>query len=84
MLLIKKHCEFIMQNQIMIAIKKAGGASKVAKRAKIARTSVYKWAYLRVPADRVLLLSEMSGIPCYLIRPDIYPNHEQQKDLSDH
>lgn len=49
----------------------AGGQSAVARKFGIQRQAVDKWT--RVPAERVLVVSEMSGVPPHKIRPDIYP-----------
>lgn len=72
--------------QIRETIKKAGGASWVAKQADMERVGVYKWIYNQsVPAERVQLLSRLSGVPTWKIRPDIFlpPNDKpNEKPLS--
>lgn len=69
------------ENIVQVAVLKAGGAITVAKKAKIRRTSVYKWIYSQVPAERVAMLSELSGIPCHEIRPDIFPKSNRSVEL---
>ncbi|WP_151709689.1 YdaS family helix-turn-helix protein [Acinetobacter brisouii] len=66
-------------NIVQEAINKAGGASIVAKKAGMRRTSVYKWIYEQLPPHRVLFLSNLSGISCHLLRPDIYPAENNVK-----
>ena len=56
------------------AVKAAGGTKAVATRFDIHRQAVEKWVKEnRLPAERVLVLEEMSGIPRHELRPDIYP-----------
>lgn len=52
-------------------INSAGGASRVAAACGIDRRAVYQWR--RVPADRLKVVSELSGIPAHELRPDIIP-----------
>lgn len=53
------------------AITAAGGPSAVGRSIGITPQAVGQWE--RVPAERVLGLSRLSGIPPHEIRPDIYP-----------
>ena len=53
------------------AVKKAGGGAKVARPLNLTRQAIYQWK--RVPAEHVLTLERLSGVPRYQIRPDIYP-----------
>ncbi|MDC7784810.1 Cro/CI family transcriptional regulator [Rhodoplanes sp. TEM] len=48
-----------------------GLAVKVAKALGIGRQAVYQWR--RVPPERVLTVSEVTGLPPHQIRPDLYP-----------
>lgn len=55
------------------AVNKAGGAIAVARAFDINRIAVYRWTYKnQVPAERVLKLSEMSGVPAHVLRPDVF------------
>ena len=45
---------------------------KVAKALKITHGAVSQWK--RVPAERVLDVEKITGIPRHMLRPDIYPN----------
>lgn len=51
-------------------IRRAGGASKVAKTIGRHHSSVLGWT--RVPAEHVRAVAALSGIPAYEIRPDIF------------
>lgn len=53
------------------AIKRAGGPSAVAREFGISPQAVGQWE--RIPAERVLVLERLSGVPRHLLRPDIYP-----------
>jgi DNA-binding transcriptional regulator YdaS (Cro superfamily) len=44
---------------------------RVAKALKITHGAVSQWK--RVPAERVLTVEKVTGIPRHLLRPDIYP-----------
>jgi DNA-binding transcriptional regulator YdaS (Cro superfamily) len=49
--------------------KAAGGRKAVAERFGIQVPSTYSWK--RVPADRVLVVSKMTGIAPEILRPDL-------------
>lgn len=54
--------------------KMPGGVPALAREFKITRSAIYQWS--RVPAGRVLRISELTGIPCWRLRPDMYPRPE--------
>jgi DNA-binding transcriptional regulator YdaS (Cro superfamily) len=55
-------------------IKAAGGQSELARRLDIRQQSVYQWVVRgRVPAERVLDVERITGVPRHQIRPDLYP-----------
>lgn len=58
---------------VQAAIMLAGGAGKIAERIRISRWAVSKWQTAGVPAERVLILEQMSGVSRSMLRPDIYP-----------
>jgi TorA maturation chaperone TorD len=53
------------------AIGKAGGVGALARGLGIAQPSVSVWR--RVPADRVLAVESLTGVPRTALRPDLYP-----------
>ena len=64
------------------AIKSCGGKSHLAARVSqitskkkvLKHPNIYKWRQLgAVPAIWVLDVEKASGIPCWELRPDIYP-----------
>lgn len=48
-----------------------GTAPRIAQVCKINREAVWNWQ--RVPAEHVLRVEALLGIPRHLIRPDLYP-----------
>lgn len=48
-----------------------GRMAKVARGLGITRAAVWQWR--RVPAQRVLEVERITGIPRYELRPDLYP-----------
>jgi TorA maturation chaperone TorD len=52
------------------AIRAVGGVTELARRIGISQPSVSNWA--RVPAERVLEVENASGVPCSVLRPDLY------------
>ena len=47
-----------------------GMAVRIAEAFKIDKAAVYQWK--RVPADRVLIVSELIGMPPEQVRPDVF------------
>lgn len=58
------------------AISKSGGVVRLARELQISPQAVCKWK--RVPAERVLAVSRASGIPCHVLRPDIFESPTPQ------
>jgi TorA maturation chaperone TorD len=54
------------------AIRACGGVSELARRLGISQPSVSHWQ--RVPAERVLTVEQVSGVPRATLRPDLYPD----------
>jgi DNA-binding transcriptional regulator YdaS (Cro superfamily) len=53
----------------------AGGNAGIGRQLNISGQAVSQWD--RVPAERVLDVERISGVPRYELRPDIYPPPEQ-------
>lgn len=51
--------------------KTRGLAIRIARECAISPAAVSKWA--RIPAERVLVIERLSGIPRHELRPDLYP-----------
>lgn len=49
----------------------AGSGYALAKELKVSRQTVYNWK--RVPAERVLAVEKITGVPRHDLRPDLYP-----------
>lgn len=45
---------------------------EIAKACGITHGAVWQWT--RVPAERVLTVERITGIPRHMLRPDLYPN----------
>ena len=53
-----------------LAINAAGGVTELARRLGISQPSVSNWT--RVPAERVLLIEQLTGVSRAVLRPDLY------------
>ncbi len=53
------------------AIRAAGGIGVLARALGISQPAVSGWR--KVPAQRVLAVESLTGVPRYLLRPDLYP-----------
>jgi DNA-binding transcriptional regulator YdaS (Cro superfamily) len=61
-------------NPIQKAVEAAGGAKALAQKFQISRQAVEKWLDKeRIPAERVLEIEAVTGIPRHELRPDLYP-----------
>lgn len=56
---------------LALAIRAAGGYSALASRLGLTKASVHQWT--RVPAERVLAVEAVTGVPRQQLRPDLYP-----------
>jgi TorA maturation chaperone TorD len=54
------------------AIRAAGGVSQLADKIGISQPSVSNWH--KIPAERVLTVENVTGIPRTTLRPDLYPS----------
>jgi len=62
------------KDAIKLAICEAGGSHAVAYNMGISRQSVEEWVYrVQVPADRIITLEALSGVPRHFIDPVLYP-----------
>jgi DNA-binding transcriptional regulator YdaS (Cro superfamily) len=52
-------------------IEAGGGPSELGRRLGIASQSISEWR--RVPADRVIDIERITGIPRSVLRPDLHP-----------
>lgn len=63
------------------AIRACGGVSELARRLGISQPSVSHWQ--RVPAERVLMVEQASGVSRTILRPDLYPDDGAEPDEPD-
>ncbi|MBO6755440.1 MAG: helix-turn-helix domain-containing protein [Roseibium sp.] len=63
-----------MAHVLTIYREKAGlTKAELGRRLGVGRAAVLKWENGRVPAERALSVEEVTGIPRWELRPDIYP-----------
>lgn len=67
------------------AISTAGGQNALARMIGIPQSSIWKWLHKskKVPAEKVLLVEELTGVPRSELRPDIYPPKEYDRGSRD-
>jgi DNA-binding transcriptional regulator YdaS (Cro superfamily) len=60
---------------LQLARDRAGGQAALARICGRAQPTVWKWfqSLKQLPAEHVLPVEAATGVPCYLLRPDIYP-----------
>lgn len=57
------------------ALEAIGGATRLAEALGVTRSAVSQWP--RVPAERVIDVERITGVPRHELRPDIYPAPQQ-------
>ena len=63
------------------ALKPLGGGAELARRVNLTRQAIYQWD--RIPAELVLTVEKISGVPRHELRPDLYPPEpEPQRAVS--
>ena len=61
-------------NKVDLIIEAAGNQTKLAEKLGVSRQVIHSWTITGViPVRRVLKVSEVTGIPAHVLRPDIYP-----------
>lgn len=55
---------------LRLAIERAGGVRVLARMVGVSHAAISQWA--RVPVDRLKRVSEITGIPREVLRPDIF------------
>lgn len=55
------------------AIKTAGGRGRFAREMRVTRQAIEQWFTRGIPAERVMQIERLTGIPRHELRPDIYP-----------
>lgn len=65
------------------AIEHAGGQSKLARKCGVRPQAVQNWQRRqRLPAERVIQVETITGVPRTELRPDIYPPSEARTGTS--
>jgi DNA-binding transcriptional regulator YdaS (Cro superfamily) len=66
------------------AIARAGGQKALAKLLGVGQSYVSNWKNRnkRVPAERVLEIERVTGVPRHQLRPDLYPMDEAYQSPS--
>lgn len=60
-----------MNDPLQRAIKAVGGVCAMARAVGIKSQAVSQWK--RVPAERVITVEKVAGVPRHELRPDLYP-----------
>lgn len=73
---------FAMEHEsLKKAVKIMGSQTALGK--AIGKSQAHVWAWLhrdkRAPAEQVIAIEKVSGVPRYELRPDIYPPEEYRK-----
>ena len=55
------------------AIDAAGSQSELARQLGVSPQSVAGWKQKRVPAERCLAIEQVTRVPCWALRPDVFP-----------
>lgn len=57
------------------AVDIAGGQNSLARKLGIKQPTIWRWIHVqkRIPAERVLAVESLTGVPRHELRPDIYP-----------
>jgi TorA maturation chaperone TorD len=63
------------------AIRAAGGVGALARALGISQPSVSNWN--RIPAERVLAVEALTGVPRQVLRPDLYPDGEAPTEVDE-
>ena len=71
-----------MTNPIELAISKAGGMRPLGRALGIAYQTIQRWK--RIPAERVIAIEQVTGIPRERLRPDLYraPRPRKRHELA--
>lgn len=64
-----------------VAIRAAGGIGALARALGISQPAVSNWQ--KIPADRVLAVEALTGVPRGSLRPDLYPMEEETDSVRD-
>jgi DNA-binding transcriptional regulator YdaS (Cro superfamily) len=68
------HSEASAMSVVDRIISTYGGGAALARRIGVSRNAIWQWRDKgRIPAERVLDLENITGIPRHEIRPDLYP-----------
>lgn len=63
------------------AIRAAGGVGALARALGISQPSVSNWQ--RIPAERVIAVEALTGVPRAALRPDLYPMTDETESAAD-
>lgn len=70
----------VIPNLARMLAPKRGDVMRLAAAVGVSQPTVSKWFRVgRVPAERVVPVSEETGVPTYIIRPDIFPAPTHQE-----
>lgn len=67
----------LVQDAACRAMDAIGGGGPLARALGMTRQRVHYWRKRGIPADQVLRVSEITGVPPHELRPDLYPHPSQ-------
>lgn len=70
--------ELLCLESLKEAVEKAGGQTALATLINVRQSYVWNWLNRnkKTPADQVIKIEKATGVPRYLLRPDIYPRED--------
>lgn len=73
-----------MRNALRKAIEVAGGQSALAKAIGVTQPHIWNWLNRdgHVPVEYVFAIEKVTGVPCWDLRPDIWPPERFAKEAA--
>jgi DNA-binding transcriptional regulator YdaS (Cro superfamily) len=56
--------------------------AQLAERIGVKPPAICKWESRRIPAERVVQVEQVTGVPRHLLRPDLYPKPKAARAAS--
>lgn len=59
------------------AIEMVGTTYELARRLGVSQPTIVRWLYRKIPAEKAVLMEEITGIPRAEIRPDLFKERKE-------
>ena len=66
-----------MDNGLKLVIEAVGSRAELARRLGLSRQAMHCW--VRVPLNRLKLVSRITGIPAAVLRPDLFDSEQKPR-----